>query len=59
MSQSFKLDLDDFDVEPLHAGDSPAGISLESLTRGHGMSEVAASVVGACPILLCSCCCCC
>ncbi|MEV8632410.1 thiomuracin/GE37468 family thiazolyl RiPP peptide [Streptosporangium sp. NPDC051023] len=54
---SLRLDLDDLAVESVAALSAPA-VSLESLTGGHGMAEMAASCIGS-PLVICSCCCCC
>jgi len=59
MSKALRLDLDGFEVESLAPSGDQGTFTLESLTRGHGMAETTASVVGGCSIFLCSCCCCC
>lgn len=57
MTPSLALELADLEVEPLAAQTSDSA-SLEALMSGHGMDEMAASIL---PVGCCSCCipCCC
>lgn len=59
MKPDLALGLADLEVEVLHTSGS-GDISLEALMSGHGMDEMAASVlpVGCCSCCL-PCCCCC
>ncbi|GAA5038538.1 hypothetical protein HNP84_003362 [Thermocatellispora tengchongensis] len=60
MSKNLALDLADIDVEQIAPYGAPGEASLESLMSGHGMPEMAASIlpVGCCSCCL-PCCCCC
>lgn len=53
------LDLHDLEIEQLEIVDSAPVMALESLTVGHAMTELNASVVSPPFIFICSCCCCC
>jgi len=60
MPRNLALDLSDVEAERLVPYDAAGDASLESLMSGHGMPEMAGSIlpVGCCSCCL-PCCCCC
>jgi hypothetical protein len=57
--ETLALELADVDAEPLQSVTELAGLSLESLTGGQAMAELATSCLYGCSCCAACCCCCC